>query len=207
MFTNTTQYLLQSKYAHDLVLKLGLNSCKSSAIPCDISIDISTPSDDIADEGFPYRSIIGSLLYIATHTRPDISVATSILVRHVESPSMKQHNAVIKIVKYLKGTASYGLKLKPGHGDQLKGHVDASWAGESGSGRRSRSGICIFYGDACIHYTSSLQKYTTLSRTEAEYVALSEATKTIVYLRRVLNKLGVHQRPTELLDDNAGVLK
>ena len=97
----------------------GLNNCKPNTVACDISIDLSTPGSDLVDEQFPYRSIIGSLLYIATHTRPDIAVATSILARYVENLSMKHQKAVVKIVKYFKGTADYGLKLKPGNYNQL----------------------------------------------------------------------------------------
>lgn len=198
--------LVQSKYAAALVQDLGLSQCSGSAIPCDPTGDLSTPSEEAADEGFGYRSIIGSLLYIATHTRPDIAVATSMLARHVEYPSKKHQEAVMKVVKYLKQTCRYGLKLAAGDGDQLSAHVDANWAGEPGAGRRSRTGIVVFYGSSAIHLTTALQKGITLSSTEAEYVALSEATKVIMWLRRVLQELGIRQESTRVYEDNAGAL-
>ena len=47
----------------------------------------------------------------------------------------------------------------------------------------------------------------TLSSTEAEYVAFSEATKTVVWLRRVLEELEIPQNPTVVYEDNSGVFK
>ena len=184
--------LIQSKYAEALVKNMGLVNCNGSLIPCDTSIDLSTASEEAADKDFPYRSIVGSLLYIATHTRPDIAVATSILARYVDSPSKKHQKAATKVVKYLKETPELGLKLAAGDGNQLVAYVDANWAGEPGAGRRSRTGIVLFYGKAAVYYTTALQKGVTLSSTEAEYIALSEAAKQITWLRRVLNELG-HQ--------------
>jgi len=204
---NNSVTLVQSKYAEALVRELKLTECRGSIIPADPAVDLSTPGEEAADEDFPYRSVIGSLLYMATHTRPDIAVVTSMLARHVENPSRKHQKAVIKVVKYLKLKPDLGLKLCAGGGNQLSAYVDANWGGEPGSNRRSRSGIVLFYGNAAIHFTSTLQKCVTLSSTEAEYVALSEASKTIVWLRRVLEELGINQGTTEIFEDNAGTFK
>ena len=199
--------LLQSKYSEALVKNMELVECRGAIVPCDPSVDMSTPSEEAADKGFPYRSVIGSLLYIATHTRPDIAVAASMLARIVEKPSMKHQKAAIKVVKYLKAAPKLGLKLSAGKGDQLSAYVDANWAGEPGAKRRSRTGIVIFYGEAAVYYTTVLQKGVTLSSTEAEYVALSESSKVIVWLRRVLEELGIAQETTTVFEDNAGTFK
>ena len=85
--------------------------------------------------------------------------------------------------------------------------MDSSWGGEPGFGRRSRSGIFIKYGNAPIYAASILEKGVTLSSTEAEYVALSEATKTITWLRRVLNEIGIAQAPSVVYQDNIGSIR
>ena len=97
--------------------------------------------------------------------------------------------------------------LEPGSSDQLKAGVDARWAGEKGSKRRSRTGISIFYGNALVYYRSSLQSVVTLSSTEAEYVALSEECKVIAWLRRLLDELGLQQEATEVFQDNTGAMR
>jgi len=63
------------------------------------------------------------------------------------------------------------------------------------------------YKRQVVYFTSSLQKGVTLSSTEAEYVALSEACKVIIWLRNELNELGIKQRATAVFEDNAGVFK
>lgn len=199
--------ITQNKYIEGLISKLGLSNCRTSIIPCDPNIDLSTPGDEEADAEFEYRSIVGSLMYLATHTRPDIFVATSMLARHVENPSKKHQQAIVKLVKYLKGTRNHGLKLTAGEGDQLSAYVDSNWAGEPGAGRRSRTGFVLLYGASLIHYTSSLQKGITLSSTEAEYVALSDATKMIIWVRRILEEFGKKQERTLVGEDNAGAFK
>lgn len=94
--------------------------------------------------------------------------------------------------------------MNPGNGDQLSVHVDADWAGETNSRRRSRTGILVRYGKAPIYASSSLQKSVSLSSAEAEYVALSEACRVIAWLRQVLNELGIRQNPTNVAQDNTG---
>lgn len=197
----------QKKQIMSLVEELGLSESRETNLPCDLSIDLSTAENEVADPSFPYRRVVGVLLYIATHTRPDIALVTSMLARHVENPSMKHQQAVIKTVKYLNTTKDHGIILKPSSSTQLRAHADANWAGEPGAGRRSRSGVVIYYGSAVIYYRSSLQKCVTLSSTEAEYVALSESAKVVVWLRRILNELEIRQDPTAIMQDNSGAIR
>lgn len=75
--------LLQNKYAEALIKSMGISKCSGAFFPCDKSLDLSTPSEEAADNDFPYRSIMGSLLYIAAHTSPEIAAATRMLARHV----------------------------------------------------------------------------------------------------------------------------
>ena len=91
---------------------------------------------------------------------------------------------LMKLLKYLNGTICHGLQLSSGTSDQLIVHVDSNWAGEPGSKWKSRTGLAIFYGNAAMHYYSSLQKRITLSSSEAEYFDISEATKIVIWLDR-----------------------
>lgn len=199
--------LVQGKYCDALVKNMGLVDCLGALIPCDPSIDLSTPGEKAADEDYLYRSIVRSLLYIDIHARSDIAVATSMLARHVDSPSKKHQKALVKVVKYLKTYRKLGLRLSAGKMDQLRAYFDVIWDGEKGSGRRSRTGIVLFYGEAPAYLTTSLQQGVTLSSTEAEYVALSEASKVIVWPRRVLDELGIKQQTTAVFEGNAGTFK
>lgn len=198
--------LSQRKQIQALIDELGLNECREVRVPCDVSVDLSTKNGKDADEDFPYRRIIGILLYIATHTRPDIAVVTNMLARHVNEPAMEHQLAAVKVVRYLKFTIDHMLVLKPDQSNQLSAHVDANWAGEPGAGRRSRSGVLIRYGKAAVYFRTSLQKCVTLSSTEAEYVSLSESIKSILWLRRILNELDIEQQSTAIFQDNSGAI-
>ena len=88
----------------------------------------------------------------------------------------------------------------------LMGYVDSDWAGDV-SHRRSITGIAIFYGGAVIAYKSKFQKTVALSSTEAEFAAACEAGKIILYLRTILEELGMEQeKATILYEDNQGAL-
>ena len=186
----------QGKVLNSLLKSTGMESCRTTSTPMDHTIGMSATCCTRADEDSNYRSIMGSILYLAVKTRPYICVATGILCRHVEAPSMKQKIGAERVLKYLSSTKLLGLKLQAGSNDQLSAYMDSSWGGEPGLARGSRSGIVIKYGNAPIYAASILQKCVTLSSTEAEYVALSEAIKTITWLRRVLNKIGIPQAPS-----------
>ena len=92
------------------------------------------------------------------------------------------------------------------HNSHLIGYVDSDWAGDV-SHRRSITGIAIFYGGAVIAYKSKFQRTVALSSTEAEFSAACEAGKIILYLRTILEELGLEQeKATVLYEDNQGAL-
>jgi len=168
------------------------------------TVDLSTKSGGACDASFNYRSVMGILLYLAVKTRPDIAVVVSMLCSHVEEPSKLQEAGAKRILRYLNSTADAALHFQPGLSDQLSSHIESSWGGERGFGRRSRTGIVIKYGNATIYTTSILQKCTALSSTEAEFIALNEGSRTITWIRRVLEEFGINQKPTIVYQDNAG---
>ena len=183
-----------------------MENSRSKSCPLEPSLDYSIREGTPANPEFPYRELIGSLLYLSTKTRPYISVGCNILAQHVNAPTELHRRGAIRILRYLNATKDVVMEIKPGASDQLSAHVDASWAAEKGSERRSRSGIAIFYGSALIFYKSSLQTCIATSSTEAEYVALSEATKIIMWLRQVLAELNIQQKPTVVHEDNTGAI-
>ena len=124
-----------------------------------------------------YRRAIGSLLYLATNSRPDIAVLTSILARQVSEPTEADWTEVKRIFRYLSQTKEKKLKLDDiSHCDtkQLICYVDADWGGDV-TERKSNSGHYFQYLGAPITWTSRKQTLVALSSTEAEYIALCEA--------------------------------
>jgi len=77
-----------------------------------------------------YSQIIGSLMYLASATRPDISYAVSKLSRFVSNPGDDHWHALERVMRYLKATASYGLHYT-GYPKVLEGFSDANWISDA----------------------------------------------------------------------------
>ena len=103
----------------------------------------------------PYREIIGALLYLSTHTRPDIAVAVNILSRHVRNPRECHWEASKRILRYLRKTKDHELLLNP-TGSTLKVASDSDWGGCAD--RVSFSGYTLFISGALVGWMCQRQK-------------------------------------------------
>jgi hypothetical protein len=92
-------------------------------------------------------------------------------------------------------------------GDELYGYSDANWAGDVDS-RRSTSGYVFKVGNCTVSWCSKKQASVTKSTTEAEYVALSQATQEAIWMRQLLSDIGCKsEQPTTLYEDNQGAIE
>ena len=127
----------------------------------------------------PYREAIGSLMYLANATRPDIAYAVNYLARKQLDPTEDDWNDVKRIFRYLRGTANYGIKFAL-KSESLEALTDASFRDCEDS--TSTGGYVIrLYGDT-IAWRSHKQSYVTLSTCQAEYLALSDACQELISL-------------------------
>ena len=79
-----------------------------------------------AKDQLRYSQVIGSLMYLASATRPEIMFAVCKLSRFVSNPGDVHWHAVERIMRYLKGTVNYGLHYS-GYPSVLEGYCDANW--------------------------------------------------------------------------------
>jgi len=145
---------------------------------------------------------------MSTATRPDIAAAVGVLSQYMSKPSKDHWMGVKRVLRYLKGTLNYGLKFSV-HGEQteLNGYSDADWAGDVDT-RRSTSGYVFQFGNGTISWSSRKQPTVAKSSTEAEYVALSSATKEAIWLRRLMKDLGkLTDASTTIYEDNQGAIE
>ena len=153
-----------------------------------------------------YRSLVGSLIYLS-HTRPDISYAVSCVARYMQDPEAAHYQAAKKILRYLSGTADYGIMLSFEGDNLFHSYADADWGRDLDS-RRSVSGTLHRIGNSSIAWSSKLQPTVSLSSTKAEYRVLTDAAKDIIHFRRLFNELGLDiNRPTTLYSDNQSCIK
>lgn len=180
-------FVHQTAYANRVLHKFEMENCNPVSVPSDPNQTLS--KDDGSDKSlYPYRQLIGSLMYLAIATRPDICYAVSIASRYLESPSQMHENAAKRILKYIRGTSNYGLLYHSDERERIRGFSDADYAGDTDT-RRSTTGFCFLIGNGVVSWNSERQKSVSLSTTESEYVAASNAVKELVWIKRMVNEL------------------
>jgi len=118
----------------------------------------------------PYASAVGSLMYAMVYTRPNIAHAMPVLSRFMSKPWKEHWIAVKWVFRYFCGTSDYGLcyQGRPGLDRVLdiRGFVDAEWAGDLDQ-RRSTSGYVFNLFGGAVSWISKKQSVVALSTTEA----------------------------------------
>ena len=206
--------LSQKKYINDLLEEFNMIKAKTVSTPIEPNIKISknmcpvTIDERKEMENCPYRELIGSLIYLANATRPDIAFAASTLSRFCSNPGREHWLFAKRILRYLKMTSDYGITYVKSD-EKLKAFSDSDWAGDIDD-RRSCLGNVLTLASAPISLKSKKQKSVTLSTMEAEYAALSEVSREIVYIKRLLMHMGFEkytESPIDVFCDNQSAIE
>lgn len=165
-----------------------------------------TPDEAHIISRYPYRSLVGALMYVAIGTRPDISFAVSKLASFLDCYRTIHWRAAIRVLRYLKGTRTMELSLG-GSNIHLSGFTDSDYANCPDTGR-SIGGYCFTLGTGVISWASRKQKTVADSTTTAEYIAAHDASRELMWIRYLLEGLGIPCKDsTELLcDNNAAII-
>jgi hypothetical protein len=145
-------FINQSKYANEILIKFGFESCDSVDTP--IIERSKLDKDDVGTQVDQtlYLSMIGSLMYL-TASRPDLLFAVCICARYQSKPTKKHLEAVKRVFRYLKGTIHLGLWYPKDTAMALTAYSDADHAGCQDT-RRSTSGGAQFLGDKLVSWSS-----------------------------------------------------
>ena len=138
-----TLEITQKALVESMLNRFGVNS--SSDIPATPGVELGPREEGEPNGDWPYREGVGSLMWLSTMTRLDISNAVRAVARYSHNPTDKHWKAVLKIMAYLHGTRGMGLTFVRGSGLNLTAYSDADYADESND-RRSVSGTVITLG-------------------------------------------------------------
>nr|GEW47634.1 retrotransposon protein, putative, Ty1-copia subclass [Tanacetum cinerariifolium] len=130
----------------------------------------------------PYANAVGSLMYLMVCTRPDIAYDVSIVSRYLANPGKSHWEAVKWILKYLRGTANVGLIYGTNHDN----HMDVT---------------CFVNSD----YAKDPDKGRSITG-YAKYVTLTKAVKEAIWLKGLLEELGVELNRVTVNCDNQGAI-
>jgi hypothetical protein len=178
------------------------------------------------EDDFHYRSVIGKANFLEKSTRLDIAVAVHQCARFSSEPKQSHADAVRYFGRYLQGTQDEGLILDPKNDKLFECWVNADFLGQYVKGAqdlaldsmtaKSRTGFIITYAGCPITWGSRIQQKATLSSTESEYVALSEAFRVLLPMMDLLEEAVAQGVPVELgppvihckaFEDNSGALQ
>lgn len=197
-------FIEQKNHIERMLQKFGMSEAKFVSTPMVVGCQQETAEEKKFVDASLFRSAIGCLTYLATVTRPDIAFAVNTIAQQAVSPTENDWAKVKRVFRYMKGTSNFGL-FYDRNGGKLEAFSDADYAGDCKT-RRSTSGIVCLQGDAAIMWRSQKQRCVSLSTTEAEYIAGSEAAKEIVWLRRLIEEMtGKAIKPILRIDNSSAV--
>lgn len=203
--------MTQKQYIENILKRFNMENCKPISTPVNVSMKLAKSMNPKTEEQrkemekVPYRELVGSLMYLATSTRPDIAHIVSALGQYNNDPGEEHWKAAKRVLRYLKNTENRGLTYQKSN-ESLAGYSDADWAANVDD-RRSYTGYAFTFAGAAINWISRKQKTVAMSTAEAEYVALSEATKEAIHLRRFLFEvLGTVEATTIFCDNQSAGL-
>lgn len=178
-------FISQEQYIDDIVRCAKLEDSKTSSHPLDVGY-FKLEHKNPLQSNEEYRKLIGKLLYVSTNTRPDIAASVCILSQKVSNPSEVDLNELKRLIKYIKSTKNLKLRLSnKRRPSQLSIFSDANFA-EDSKDRKSNTGYISSVNGGTISWCCRKQDIVTLSAMEAEYVALSETCKEIIWLRELI---------------------
>ena len=126
--------LVQEKYAGDILRKFNMHDCSTVNTPLEAGIKLSrvdspkTSKEELNVEKYPYRSAMGSLVYFAQGTRPDFAASVSNLSSFNQNPGLAHWEAMLHVLRYLKGTMGQGIMYRRG--------VSTDYIGKGGGSSR-----------------------------------------------------------------------
>ena len=187
--------LTQSTYAGRVVERFEAEGERARLLPMEPGMKLRgcEEGQELDTSLFPFCELVGSLLYLAHCTRPDISYAVGVLTRYMSKPGLQHWDAAWDLLKYVKGTKGMGISFGGGGGggagNGLEVYADADWAGDLDS-RRSTTGFVVLLNGGAINWQSKRQPTVAVSTMEAEYQASASAAREAVWVRKLMRDLG-----------------
>jgi hypothetical protein len=205
--------LSQKRYCEEVLAKYDMAEARPAKTP----LPAGYKFQDIPEDSPPvpvqeYQAVVGSLMYLVTGTRPDLAFTVGAASQFLTCPKLHHWNGLMHCLRYVKATANLQLVLGEGVAPwdrgrplgipRLSGYSDADW-GANDKGRRSISGYVFQLGKSTVSWSSKRQPTVALSSTEAEYMALTRASKEAIWLRRLIGDItGLAQGGVTIKVDN-----
>ena len=217
IFRDRSQGLLglsQKGYINKVLERFRMENCSTGIVPIqkgDKFSELQCPKNDLeqkAMESIPYASLVGSLMYAQTCTRPDISFAVGMLGRYQNNPGIDHWKAGKKVLRYLQGTKNYMLTYKRSSHLKIVGYSDSDYAGCVDS-RKSTFGYMFLLAGGAVSWKSGKQSIIATSTMEAEFIACFETSIHALWLRNFISRFSLVdsiEKPLRIYCDNSAAV-
>lgn len=203
-----TLRLHQEEYLDSVLKRFNMQDCYGKSIPLDEKSKMFD-LEKVYQGRFEYQQLIGSLLYLSTNTRPDISYTVSFLSQFNCCYTSTHWDLAKNVLCYLKQHSTLALNFTRSSNPKLSlvGYSDADWAGNP-MDYKSYTGYCFTLDGNLISWESRKQRTAAQSTTESETIALAEAVKESIYLRNLVNRLfACGKQRVRMFCDNKSVIQ
>jgi hypothetical protein len=174
---------------------------RSSPLPSNYQQILQEAKNEPDSDGkFPYRRIVGSLMYAMLATRPDLACSISVVSQFLEKPKPSHIGLVKHILQYLAQNTDVKLVYQSTGKVELVGYADASYANEEGY--KSRTGYGFLVGPCLVSWYSKKQSVVAQSAAEAEYYSAVAAANEAIWIKQLIEDLGFKQGTITLFEDN-----
>lgn len=135
----------QGNYIRKILDRFDMTGLKPVNTPVDHSIHMTLTTDENRMDRSKYQTAVGSIMYAAMGTRPDLGFAIQTLSQFMHDPSTEHWTAAKRVFRYLNGTQEQGIIFNGNDADDVvtvDGYSDSDWA-NSQIDRRSIQGTHI----------------------------------------------------------------
>ncbi|KAJ0395767.1 hypothetical protein P43SY_005684 [Pythium insidiosum] len=211
----------QEKTIKELLERHGLEKANAVRMPIGEEGPVSeedTAALPVTGPGTPerptvrsFQSLVGSLLWVARCTRPDIAFAVHRASRRTHAPTVGDHKLAKRIARYLAGTTDVKMKMacdNPGSRKiRVETYSDADYAADK-EDRKSVSGAMVMMNGMLIGWLCRKQTAVALSTAEAEFVAAALAGKEALGVLELARELELEvELPVLMHMDNQAAIK
>jgi hypothetical protein len=151
-----------------------------------------------------FRTVVARLLFVGTHTRPDIMLALAFLTSRALAPTQEDQHKLDRLLKYVNGTRDLKLCLSSTDDPTVTAYVDSSY-GVHMDGKGHTGGV-LTLGQGAIHVRSTRQKLVARSSTESELIGLTDYSSHVLHMREFLLQQGYEVGPAQIYHDNKSTM-
>jgi hypothetical protein len=213
---NGTMSVSHEAYIDNMLERFNMSDCHPVSTPSAPGTKLPklAESDPVDAEAalFPYRQVVGALLWLARCTFPEMLYSVNQLGAHTHRFNTVHVTAAKRCLQYAKGKKTQAIVLRKGPTLELCAYADSDYCGEpegDDNAMKSITSIVIYFiGVGFIFAQSSLQTTVSRSTAESEYRCAGACCQVIMGLRNQMEELGLSQATaTGIHGDNEACIK